>query len=125
MNLIINLKAGHLREDIQAYSRLLFLMAHYDLRNEDIMEYLTSSTGRFLNKIQDKSRLQEVSLRFFKQAIYKGDQERLKLLAELRDKLEEISVDPFERRGFVYLDLFRWIDSKLQQQPIKSLALSH
>ncbi|NET36805.1 MAG: hypothetical protein F6K19_33055 [Cyanothece sp. SIO1E1] len=125
LNLIINLKAGHLREDIQAYSRLLFLMAHYDLRNEDIMEYLTSSTGRFLNKIQDKSRLQEVSLRFFKQAIYKGDQERLKLLAELRDKLKEISVDPFERRGFVYLDLFRWIDSKLTQQPIKSLALSH
>ncbi|MBX2873506.1 MAG: hypothetical protein KTR30_15440 [Saprospiraceae bacterium] len=124
LNLIINLKAGHLREDIQAYSRLLFLMAHYDLRNEDIMEYLTTSTGRFFKKIQDKNRLQEVSLRFFKQAMYKGERERLQLLSELRRKLEELSTDPFERRGFVYLDLFRWIDSKLKQQPIKSLELS-
>ena len=89
------------------------------------MEYLTTSTGRFLNKIQDKSRLQEVSLRFFRQAMYKGERERLELLAELREKLEELTADPFERRGFVYLDIFRWIDSKLKQQPIKSLALSH
>ena len=57
--------------------------------------------------------------------MYKGERERLPLLTELRAKLEELSVDPFERRGFVYLDLFRWIDSKLKQQPIKSLALSH
>lgn len=124
LNLIINLKAGHLREDIQAYARLLFLMAHYDLKNEDIMEYLTTSTGRFLNKIQDKSRLQEVVLRFFKQTMYKGEAERMELLQTLRENLELLSQDPFERRGFVYLDMFRWIDSKLTQKPISALALS-
>lgn len=123
LNLIINLKAGHLREDIQAYARLLFLMAHYDLKNEDIMEYLITSTGRFLNKIKDKSRLQALVLRFFRQTIYKGEPERLVLLKALRENLELLSQDPFERRGFVYLDMFRWIDSKIQQLPITALVL--
>lgn len=124
LNQIINLKAGHLREDIQAYSRLLFLMAHYDLNNDDIMEYLTASTGRFLNKIQDKSRLQEFALRFFKQAIYKREKERLVLLQRLKENLESLRQDPFERRGFVYLDMFRWIDSKIMRRPIDAVVLT-
>lgn len=119
LNLIINLKAGHLREDIQAYARLLFLMAHYDLDNQDIMEYLTTSTSRFLTKIKDKNRLELACLRFFKQAMYKNKKERLPLLRELKETLRGLSEDPFERRGFVYLDMVIWIDQKLEKQPVK------
>ncbi len=119
LNLIINLKAGHLREDIQAYARLLFLMAHYDLDNQDIMEYLTTSTARFLAKLKDKNRLEGACLHFFKQAMYKNTKERLVLLRELKETLRGLNEDPFERRGFVYLDMTIWIDSKLGKQTIK------
>lgn len=121
LNLIINLKAGHLREDIQAYSRLMFLMAHYDLGNQEIMEYLTTSTTRFLSKIKDKSRLQETCLRFFRQAVYKNTKEKLALLNNLKLALNDLWNDPFERRAFVYLDMMVWVDSKLTSLPIKEL----
>src|SRR5699024_7008310 len=50
LNKIINLKIGNLRADIQCFARILHLIAHYELKHYDLMEYLIPSVYRFLNK---------------------------------------------------------------------------
>src|SRR5215467_9239474 len=51
LNKIINLKVD-LRTDLQCYARLLHLIAHYELGNFDLLEYLTKSVYRFMAKME-------------------------------------------------------------------------
>ena len=52
LNKIINWKVD-LRTDLQCYSRLLHLIAHYELGNEDILDSLIKSVYRFMAKMQN------------------------------------------------------------------------
>jgi hypothetical protein len=49
LNKIINWKVD-LRTDLQCYSRLLHLIAHYELGNYQLVEYLARSVYRFMAK---------------------------------------------------------------------------
>ncbi|MCB9361280.1 MAG: hypothetical protein H6588_08265 [Flavobacteriales bacterium] len=50
LNYIINHPNNHLREDIQCFSRILNLIAHYELGNDELIEHQIKSTYRFLLK---------------------------------------------------------------------------
>ena len=54
LNRIINWKVD-LRTDLQCYARLLHLIAHYELGNFEILEYLIKSVYRFMAKMQNLS----------------------------------------------------------------------
>ena len=56
LNRIINQK-GDLRTDLQCYSRLLHLIAHYELGNFDLLEYLIKSVYRYMVRMQYLSRV--------------------------------------------------------------------
>ncbi|MBK8953662.1 MAG: hypothetical protein IPM85_16900, partial [Chitinophagaceae bacterium] len=58
LNRIINQK-GDLRTDLQCYARLLHLIAHYELGNFDLLEYLIKSVYRYMSKMQNMSRVEE------------------------------------------------------------------
>ncbi|MBL0101816.1 MAG: hypothetical protein IPP49_18720 [Saprospiraceae bacterium] len=50
----------------QGYSQLMFLMAHYDAGNYDIMDYLIKGTKQFFNHMEEKTKLQVATIKFFK-----------------------------------------------------------
>ncbi|MEO6548480.1 MAG: hypothetical protein ABIN94_10790, partial [Ferruginibacter sp.] len=52
LNKIINWKVD-LRTDLQCYSRLLHLIAHYELGNEEILDHLIKSVYRFMAKMHN------------------------------------------------------------------------
>ena len=52
LNKIINWKVD-LRTDLQCYSRLLHLIAHYELGNDNLLEYLIKSVYRFMAKMEN------------------------------------------------------------------------
>jgi tetratricopeptide (TPR) repeat protein len=58
LNKIINWKVD-LRTDLQCYARLLHLIAHYELGNFDLLEYLLKSVYRFMYKMQNLSTVEE------------------------------------------------------------------
>lgn len=118
VNLIINSESLDFREDIQAYSRLLYLMAHYDLDNIDLLPYLVNTVESFYNKIKSKNRLQTRTLQFFKKVSTVTVAERLKLLIEFDQDLKTINLDPYERRAFLYLDINNWVESKISKKSI-------
>src|SRR5438046_7557320 len=65
LNKIINWKVD-LRNDLQCYSRLLHLIAHYELGNYDLMEYLIKSVYRFMAKMENLSLVEEEIFAFIK-----------------------------------------------------------
>lgn len=113
LNAIINLEAGHLREDIQCYSRLLHLIAHYELGNFEYLKYQVDSVSRFFEKMKDLNHIQREILNFFRKNYALKGKELQHALQILRDKVTVLSKDPFERRAFQHLDILEWIDRKL------------
>ena len=58
LNKIINWKVD-LRTDLQCYARLLHLIAHYEIGNYQLIEYLAKSVYRFMAKMQNLSVVEE------------------------------------------------------------------
>ncbi len=121
LNKIINLKIGGLRSDIQCFTRILHLIAHYELENYSLIEYLVRSVYRFIAKHEDMSMMIKEIMRFLRMNIYTDPKNLKEAFADLRNRLTVIAADPFERRSFLYLDIISWLESKIQNVPVQDV----
>src|SRR5678810_1415078 len=71
LNKIINEKAD-LRTDLQCYARLLHLIAHYELGNFELLEYLIKSVYRYMAKMQNLSKVEEEIFSFLRRSFRVG-----------------------------------------------------
>jgi tetratricopeptide (TPR) repeat protein len=120
LNKIINWKVD-LRNDLQCYARLLHLIAHYELGNFEILEYLVKSVYRFMAKMENLSLVEEEILRFLRKSLKLT---KLKIKAEfeqLLEKLRALERNRFETRAFIYLDVISWLESKLRNVPVQDI----
>lgn len=120
LNRIINWKVD-LRTDLQCYSRLLHLIAHYELGNFDLLEYLIKSVYRFMSKMENLSVVEEEIFRFLRRA-FRFSPKQLKLEFEkLADSLKQHERNQFETRAFMYLDIISWLESKINNVPVQDV----
>ena len=122
LNKIINLKAGHLREDIQSYARLLHLLAHFELGNYALLEYLEKSVSRFFEKMKDRNKVQLEVLSFIRKQLKSNTIPNESLLKSMLKNLEKLQKDPYEKRSFIYLDAIAWVQSKLSGKTIQDIV---
>ena len=117
LNKIINWKVD-LRNDLQCYSRLLHLIAHYETGNYDLMEYLIKSVYRFMANMENLSLVEEEMFKFLRKAFHlspKALQPEFKMLLL---KIKKFEKSRFETRAFVYLDIISWLESKVYEKPV-------
>jgi len=117
---ILNQKVGYLREDIQCYARLLQIMCHFEMGDHEFLDYLITSTQRFIQKMNELDKLQLTILRFFRSIIKKLPSEHHAAYIDFRDELKELSKDKFEKRAFLYLDVLCWVESKINGTDIRT-----
>ena len=112
LNRIINQK-DDLRTDLQCYSRLLHLIAHYELGNYSLLEYLIKSVYRYMAKMENLSKVEEEMFRFLRRA-FKFNEKTIKPEFEkLLAKLKKYQHNRLEARAFAYLDVISWLESKI------------
>ena len=112
LNKIINQKVD-LRTDLQCYARLLHLIAHYELGNFELLEYLIKSVYRFMAKMENLSMVEEEMFTFLRQSFHVGAHALKPEFEKLLDKLKKYEGNPLETRAFVYLDIISWLESKI------------
>lgn len=118
---IIN-ESGELRTDLQCYSRLLHLMAHYELGNYEIIESLTKSVYRFMSKMQNLTVIEEEMFRFLRHSFHNIPARKLKPeLEQFLQKIKHLEKNRFETRSLAYLDLISWVESKVYQKPMSTI----
>ena len=117
LNKIINWKVD-LRNDLQCYSRLLHLIAHYELGNYDLMEYLIKSVYRFMAKMENLSLVEEEMFRFLRKSFHLSPKELKPAFKNLLDTIKQFEKSRFETRAFVYLDIISWLESKVYEKPV-------
>ncbi|MBK9735281.1 MAG: hypothetical protein IPO92_10055 [Saprospiraceae bacterium] len=113
LNLIINMEMGSLREDIQGYTQLMFLMAHYDAGNYELMPYLINGAKQFFDKMHETNKLQTLTIKFFKKIVSVPLGERKTIITYFYDSLTALEPDTFEKRSFIYLDIKSWLKKKM------------
>lgn len=120
LNRIINWKVD-LRTDLQCYSRLLHLIAHYELGNYDLLEYLVKSVYRFMAKMQNLSVVEEEIFRFLKKSFHLYKRQLKPAFILLKSKLEKYKDNPLESRSYMYLDIISWLESKIRNVPVQDI----
>jgi hypothetical protein len=114
LNMIINFKDVNFREDIHCFARILNLIAHYELGNDDLVEYQIRSVYRFLAKMEDLHKVQLAIFKFLRKlsTVYESDLKSE--FVKLHETLVKLADEPFEKRPFLYLDIISWLESKIQ-----------
>jgi hypothetical protein len=110
---IMHTQMGNLREDIQVYARLAFLLAHYDQGNFDLMDYLIRDVKKFIQKSDHVSTIQDEVVRFFTKLSRTPLSERKQVFESFLIDMKALKKDPYEVRGFLYLDIIPWLEKHL------------
>jgi hypothetical protein len=120
LNLIINRKPD-LRTDLHCYSRLLHLIAHYEIGNYQLVEYLMKSVYRFMAKMNSLNVVEEEIFKFLQKSFSLNPVVVLKEFKPLKDKLEALKGNPLATRSFMYLDIIGWLESKIENVPVQQI----
>jgi hypothetical protein len=112
---IIN-ENSDVRSDLQSYSRLMHLMAHYELGNYDLMEYLSKSVYRFMSKKDNLTIVEEEIFKFLRKTFHL-DRSRVQTeLEKFLQKIKGLEKNRHETRAFAYLDIISWVESKVYRK---------
>jgi hypothetical protein len=117
---IINQKAD-LRTDLQCYARLLHLIAHYELGNFELLEYLTKSVYRFMAKMGNMSGVEEEMFKFLRRSFAVSAKALKPEFEKLLENLKQYEGDPLETRAFAYLDVISWLESKINDVNVQDV----
>ncbi|MEJ7739918.1 MAG: hypothetical protein WKF97_21025 [Chitinophagaceae bacterium] len=120
LNKIINWKVD-LRTDLQCYARLLHLIAHYELGNFSILEYLTKSVYRFMAKMENLSVVEEEIFRFIRMSFRLSARQLKPAFEKLSAKLKLYEKNSRGARAFAYLDIISWLESKMKNVPVQNI----
>ena len=117
---IINDDVG-LRYDLQCYARLQHLLAHYELGNYELVEYLSRSVYRFMAKMKNLTLLEEEILKFLRRSFSLSPDKIKKELQVFLQRIKKFERNRFQTRVFVYLDIVSWVESKVYQRPLAEI----
>lgn len=120
LNRIINQKAD-LRTDLQCYARLLHLIAHYELGNFELLEYLIKSVYRYMAKMENLSKVEEEVFAFLRRSFHVGAHALKPEFEKLLSKLRKYEGNPLETRAFAYLDIISWLESKINHVNVQDV----
>jgi len=120
LNKIINWKVD-LRTDLQCYARLLHLIAHYELGNYALLEYLIKSVYRFMAKMKNLSVVEEEIFRFLRKSFSLAPDKIIPAFKLLKEKLQRYQGNPLETRSFMYLDIIAWLECKIRNVPVQKV----
>lgn len=124
LNKISNNTYSNLRKDIQSFARILNLIVHFELGNEELVNYQVRSLYRYLSKQKELQKVQVEILSFLRKTPSIDEQDLKNAFEELRKKLIVIRDQNFEKRPFLYLDIISWLEAKIKNDEIKNIIKS-
>ena len=108
------------REDIHCFGRILNLIIHYELGNDQLLEYIVESTSRFLSRRQRLFKVESIMLKLMRRyPKWTTQKEKAKGFQELLREMETLEANEFERKAFEYFDFTAWLESKIQNKPFE------
>lgn len=118
---IINDNQAGLRNDLQCYARLMHLLCHYEIGNEEILESLIKSVYRFMARMKNLTVVEEEIFKFLRHSTKVRARQLKPELEKFLDKIKHLEKNRFETRSFAYLDIISWAESKVYEKPMSEI----
>ena len=118
---IIHDNHNGLRNDLQCYSRLMHLLCHYELGNDEILDSLIKSVYRFMARMKNLTVVEEEIFTFLRHSTKVRPKELINELKQFLEKIKHLEKNRFETRSFAYLDIISWVESKVYGRPMSEI----
>lgn len=118
---IINDSQAGLRTDLQCYARLMHLLCHYEIGNEEILDSLIKSVYRFMAKMKNLTVVEEAIFSFLRHSFKVKAKFLNPELEEFLKKIKHLEKNRFETRSFAYLDIISWVEGKVYEKPMEEI----
>jgi len=118
---IINDNQPGLRNDLQCYARLMHLLCHYEIGNEEILDSLIKSVYRYMARLNNLTVVEEEIFTFLRHSTKVRPKELKPELKQFLEKIKHLEKNRFETRSFAYLDIISWVESKVYEIPMEEI----
>lgn len=122
LNKVIQFSSHTLRDDIQSFARILNLIAHFELGNDELLERQIKNVYRYLIKKEELRGVQKEIFVFLKNMPYTTQASIRIAFQQLKEKLIVLTKDRFEKRAFLYLDIISWLECKLTGKTVQEVV---
>ena len=96
------------------FSKLIYLIVHFELDNDDLLQYIYKSTVRFINTQKNQYKFETVFLNNFKKiAISKKESKQKESYQTFKDELITVFKDKYEKNALEFFNFYAWLDSKI------------
>ena len=121
LNKVSQINYPKFREDIQSFARILNLIVHFDKGDTLLISYQVKSLYRYLSSMKELEEVQIEIIKFLRRTPSMLPSKMKKEFKDLRSKLVKIEKKPYEKRPFLYLDIISWLESKIENKPIRTI----
>lgn len=125
VNRFLNEPRTEVRIDLQCFVRLLNLMIHLELGNNDLVEAEANNTSRFIYKRGRMYSFERLVLKTVRKLSQDNDPDtNIQICQEALEQLDVIREDNFEKLAILTLDVPLWLRSKIEGKPMVALKQS-
>ncbi|MFZ1323356.1 MAG: hypothetical protein WAT71_17515 [Ignavibacteria bacterium] len=115
---IFNLGKSDMSEDYQCYARILQLLSYFELKYFDALEYTMKSAYHFISKKKKNYKYENIIQKYLRRSFrIKTDSELREMFIEMKDELEIIYKDEYEKNAFDAFNIIYWLESKIRKIP--------
>jgi hypothetical protein len=125
INKLLNDNSIDANNDIHCFSRIFNLIIHLEMGNNEVIPYTLKSTYRYLDKRKRMYRFENVFLLFINQYLKAKNNQQVKASYQsLKNELQVLLKDPFEKVVFEYFDFNMWAESKVANRSFAQVVKS-
>lgn len=125
INRILNEPELDPSEDILAFTYLIHLLVHLELKNEQLLPYALKNTQRFLRSRNKLHNFEKVFIHFISKMVKCKDKfDAESLWQQLLSDLQALNGDGLEKAAMEYFDFKAWAESKIKNKSFAELLKS-
>lgn len=122
INNILNDTKLDKQEDILSFSQIMNLLIHYEMKNDDLVNYSIRNTQRFLKSRNRLFEFESLFLKFLNKANKTVDKiNKDQLFEELYMQIAGFKEDNLQNVAFDYFDFISWAEAKIKNQSFSDL----
>lgn len=124
LNKVLNETADDLRSDIHCFMRILGIIIHYEMGNQDLLQYMVKWTYRYLIKRNKLYKFETIILEFIRKKVQKlhDRKELVEAFLLIKKECEKLLLDPYESRPFIDFEFIEWLESKIENKPFAEIV---
>lgn len=112
INELMNMRKTSVRKDVQVNTRIVNCLLHYELGNEEILEYAVRSAQRFMESREQYYAYEKIVVTSIHKLVRSHEHERPGIFRELYRQLQEYFLEFPDQQTLVNLfDIFSWVEA--------------